>query len=281
MTRFTMFEELLGAVRGLGIDIVAQSTKALRQLVEEGIEVTSESDFIRTPTGIFHVLPDGRIIKVILHITQKTLFTNEEPGIEDFNRYHLFNCRTLQTMQLAGRGDRYRMAARSDGRFRYTLIRHNQVIREFRGEGGAALIFCKNCERIYNEKFNRRRNRPFQLRQFIETNDLHSDAATRRIDFDEIPNTYSADWDRIARGLKEARGHRCEHCGIDLSASHLRRFLHAHHIDGQASNNVLANIRLLCIADHAKQPFHNHIAKAPAYAEFLSTAEFRSRAAFQ
>jgi len=276
-----MFKELQDAIRGLGIDIVAQSKEILRQLVEEGIEVTGEQDFIRTPSGIFHLLPDGSVIKVILHITQKTLYTLNEPDVADFNRYHLFNCRTLQTMRLAGLGDRYRMAARADGRFRYTLIRDNQIVKEFRGDSGAALIFCKNCAWIYNEKFNSRRNRPFNLRQFIETNDLHSDASLpHRMDFDEIPNIYASDWNQIARRLKEARGYRCEQCGIDLSASHLRPFLHAHHIDGQASNNVLANIRLLCIAHHALQPYHLHVANTSDYSEFVSTPEYRKHAAF-
>ena len=277
MTPFTMFEELLAEVRSLGVDIVEESNKLLKRLVTEGIDIQSEDDFIRTATGIFHVLPDGRIVKVILHITQKSIYTAQEPTEEDYHRFHLFNCQTLQMMESIGRGDRYRMASRADGRFNYKLLRHNRVVREFRGEEGARLRFCRNCKTIYEGRFNRSGRRPFDLEQFISTNEHFGGiAGVKSFDFDDIPNTYAADWALIAARLKEARSYQCEICRIDLSAPHLRKFLHAHHVDGQPRNNVLTNIRILCIEDHAKQPLHSHVQNSPAYQEFLRTPEYRN-----
>lgn len=276
MSAFTMFEELLSAVRSIGVNIVAHSNKLLLQLSSEGILVEDEKSLIRTSSGIYNVLPDGRVVKVILHITQKALYTREIPEIEDCHRYHLFNCSTLEMMQSIGRSDRYRMASRGDGLFSYTITRKQNVVRQYSGDQGAALSFCRNCLGIYNARFNRRGTHSFDLRRFIETNELHGDAAVRQIDLDDVPNVYADDWAEIARRTKEARNHQCEDCGIDLSSPDLRRFLHAHHIDGQMNNNVVANIRVLCIACHSKQPFHAHIRNDRSYGQFRRTAAFIS-----
>lgn len=276
MSAFTMFEELLSAVRSIGVSIVAHSNKLLLELSSEGILVEDEKSLIRTSSGIYNVLPDGRVVKVILHITQKALYTREIPEVEDFHRYHLFNCSTLEMMKSIGRSDRYRMASRGDGLFSYTITRKQIVVRQYSGDQGAALSFCRNCLAIYNGRFNRRGTRPFDLRRFIETNELHGDASVRRIDLDDVPNVYADDWAEIARRTKEARNYLCEDCGIDLSRLDLRRFLHAHHIDGQMNNNVVANIRVLCIACHSNQPFHAHIRNNRSYDQFRQTAAFIS-----
>ncbi|MEQ1859193.1 MAG: hypothetical protein ABMA13_04595 [Chthoniobacteraceae bacterium] len=257
---------------------MAESNRKLRQFAGGGIDVESERDFVRGEGGIFHVLPDGRVIKVILHITQKALYTREDPGIADMHRYHLFNCDTLQMMRAIGREHRYKMASRGDGRFNYTLTRHDRVVREYRGDNGAELRFCGNCQRIYNRRFNWLGNRPFDLRLFIETNELHGDVrVTHRLDADDVLNVYTHDWPVIARRHKEAKNYCCEDCGINLSAPNLRRFLQAHHVDGERTSNTAMNIRVLCIQCHARQPFHEGlIPNSPAYAEFLRTKEFQS-----
>lgn len=270
-----MFERLVLAVQSLGVDIVAESRKHLELLQGDGLLVESEQDFIRTPHGIFCVLPDGRIVKLILHITQRQLYTREIPPVFEWHRYHIFNCRTLERMTTIGRGDRYRRASRGDGRFRYTLLRHDRVLSEFRDADGAELSVCGNCLAIYNELFNRRRNRPFNLRQFIESNDLHGNVtATYKPDFGDVLNIYAQDWRQIATSVKQQRQWTCEQCGIVLSSPESKRFLHAHHVDGQASNNVLTNIRILCIACHAKQPLHSHVTNDPAHREFLRTEAY-------
>ncbi len=281
MTEFTMFQSLVAAVRALGVDIFAESRKRIAQLNGDGVLVEDEKDFVRTPCGIFHVLPDGRIVKVILHITQKSLYTSQVPPVHEWNKYHLFNCRTLEMMKAIGREQRYRMASRGDGKFRYTLLRHNRVLREYQGEDGAELAVCGNCRNIYNELFNRHRNRPLNLRQFIETNDLHGTiTATYRPDHGDILNVYAQDWRQIASAVKEQRLWTCEQCGIVLSSPHLKRFLHAHHVDGQASNNVLTNIQILCIGCHAKQPLHSQVKSDPAFQVFQRTPEFQAHRAF-
>lgn len=61
----------------------------------------------------------------------------------------------------------------------------------------------------------------------------------------------SSPWQRLARSVKEARGYRCEECGVDKSDD--PRGLIADHVcerkDGGADLDP-ANIRLLCAACH-------------------------------
>lgn len=274
MTAFTMFEELHSAVRSLGVNIFAHSNKIFQQLISDGIVIEDEKSLIRTSSGLYNMLPDGRVVKIILHITQKALFTKEIPEIEDCHRYHIFNCAALEMMQSIGRSDRYRMASRGDGLFNYTMTRKERVVKQYTGEHGAALSFCRNCLAIYNYRFNRQGDRPFELRRFIESNELHGDATVRRIDLDDVPNIYADDWTEISRRRKEAHNYVCEECMIDLSSQELRRFLHAHHIDGQLNNNVLANIRVLCISCHSMQPLHAHVRNDRSYGLFLQTDAF-------
>lgn len=276
MSAFTMFEELVTAVRYLGVNIVAQSNKLLAALTTDGIVVEDERSIVRTQSGIYGLLPDGRIVKTILHITQKALYTNEVPEIQDCHKYHLFNCGTLEMMQSIGRGERYRMASRGDGLFNYTITRRDVIVRQYSGDQGAKLSFCRNCLAIYQSRYNRHGRYPFSLKRFIETNDLHTDVAVRRIDLDDVPNVYADDWAEIARRIKEIKEYTCEGCSINLSATELRRYLQAHHIDGQLSNNVMANIKILCIACHAEQPLHAHIRNDRTYAAFIQSAAFAS-----
>jgi hypothetical protein len=194
-----------------------------------------------------------------------------------FHRYHLFNCQTLQRMESIGRSERYRMASRTDGRFTYTVRRRDRVVREYRGENGVNLLFCRNCLGIYEEHFSRRRGHPFSLHDFMtDSSDWTNAPRGRRFDHDDIPDVYAADWNLISTRAKHQRGYRCEECAIELSAPHLRKYLHAHHIDSQRANSIATNLRVLCIAHHAEQPLHAHLRRLREYQEFVQTFKRRS-----
>ncbi len=275
MSVFTRFEELVEAVKQLGVNVVAVSNKELHKLTVESLEVKDDDDFIRRPRGIYRVLPDGRVVKVVLYISQKRLTSAEIPAFADFHKYHLFNCRALEHMKRIGRDDRYRIASRNDGRFDYTLLRHNRVYKTYLGEGGARLVLCGNCLKIYDETYNRYGRKPFDLAEFLKGEQFTGLSPRHyRYDMDDVLNVYGGDWPDIATRIKRARDWRCEECGIVL-AGDLKRFLHAHHLDGQVHNNVVANIKVLCIRCHADQPLHDHIRAHPDYLELLDSNEFR------
>ena len=62
---------------------------------------------------------------------------------------------------------------------------------------------------------------------------------------------YPADWDAIARRVKERAGWRCEHCGHphDPQAG---RTLTVHHLDGQPANCAPENLVALCQRCHLR-----------------------------
>jgi hypothetical protein len=273
---FTRFEELVDAVKQLGVNVVAVSNKELQKLISGGIEVQNDDEVIRRPHGIYRVLKDGRVVKVVLYISQKRLTSAEIPAFADLHKYHLFNCRTLEHMQRIGRGERYRISSRNDGRFDYTLIRNNREFRTYNGDSGASLSLCGNCQRLYDEAYNRDGKNPFDLPEFLKGERFSGmDPRQYRYDMDDVLNIYREDWPEIANRIKRSREWRCEECGIVLSGN-LKRFLHAHHLDGQLHNNVVANIKVLCIRCHADQPLHGHIRTHRDYSEFMNSDAFHS-----
>ena len=276
MSLFTRFEELVEAVKQLGVNVVAVSNKELHKLTFESLEVKDDDDVIRRPRGIYRVLPDGRVVKVVLYISQKRITSAEIPAVADLHKYHLFNCRTLEHMKRIGRDDRYRISSRRDGRFDYTIIRQNRVYKIYLGDGGAHLALCGNCLKIYEETYNRYGRKPFDLAEFLKGEQFTGlSPGHHRYDMDDVLNVYGGDWPEIATRIKRARDWRCEECGMVLTGD-LKRFLHAHHLDGQVHNNVVANIKVLCIRCHAVQPLHDHIRKHPDYSEFLSSDAFHA-----
>ena len=88
-------------------------------------------------------------------------------------------------------------------------------------------------------------------------------------DSDGAPlNDYTPDFGQISQKARQYAGWRCKACRADLSAQGLRRFLHAHHRDGDRSNNSPQNLLVLCIACHANEPSHGHLRANPDYLEY-------------
>ena len=62
--------------------------------------------------------------------------------------------------------------------------------------------------------------------------------------------------------------YRCTQCGIDLSADHLRRFLHVHHKQVVKHDNPLSELVVLCIGCHANQSGHGLMRALLDFSEF-------------
>jgi len=63
--------------------------------------------------------------------------------------------------------------------------------------------------------------------------------------------TYPANWQEIARRIKDAAGWKCERCGAPHSVK-LRRVLTVHHLDGNKANCEGYNLCALCQACHLR-----------------------------
>jgi hypothetical protein len=101
-------------------------------------------------------------------------------------------------------------------------------------------------------------------------------AAKPRYNSDTAPlNEYPADFLEISQRLRQGNGWQCQNCGQILSAQHLRKYLHVHHVNGNRSDNTRQNLKILCVACHADEPHHSHMRKSAAYAEFIKLSPTR------
>jgi hypothetical protein len=70
---------------------------------------------------------------------------------------------------------------------------------------------------------------------------------------------YTLDWQKLSREFKKEKEYTCENCGIKIDIASDRRFIHAHHINGNKLNNNRSNLECLCVLCHAnKDQNHQH-----------------------
>lgn len=239
----------------------ALTAAEIEQLTKQGIEVSSLTDVT--------VLPDGTLAykdsRVILYIRDANVGQNP--------RFHVANCRTLDTMRANDRGDRYVVATNDSGIF--PLNRMQKDGPPYKTE--EKLPVCQNClDRLTWQGF--RMGSPSEIRNgivhrfsiaeffqvygksFIIRKPAHT-AETAPL------NVYSDDFATQAEKLKAERRYRCDQCGIDLSQN--RKYLHAHHKNGQKHDSRPQNLSILCLGCHAEQFQHGHMKALPEYQEFL------------
>lgn len=244
------------------------TTEEIERLQTDGIEIPIEE--LRVLNDGTYVYKDRRVIVYIRDVAQYN-------DAYTLPRFHLAVCNTLTKMMEEGRYQkRYVVATRDDGLFKIHKIR-NEDIRK----SDERLDVCRNCLTELNyrgwlqlDKSRRdTRVKEFSLREFFdEFGRTCVWAAPRYDDIFAPPNVYSVNFYRIAKTIKERRGYRCENprCRRDLSNADVQRFLHAHHIDADKSDNHPANIRLLCIHCHANEFQHSHLRESPDYAAFCT-----------
>src|SRR6516164_1362922 len=247
--RKTMQAEL-GRYQPASLSIL--TAEEIEQLQTEGIEI---------PIDNVQVLNDGTFIykgrRVIVHIRDVAEYGDRYT----LPKFHLAMCSTLETMMEKGKYQkRYVVSTRDDGIFKIHRIR-NEKIRK----SDERLDICQNClEQLHYEGFSLQMNsqkrtmavQKFSIKSFFDEFGRSCVWATPKYDdLHAPPNLYSVHFYRIAKAIKEQRGYRCQNstCQLDLSHPDDRRFLHAHHIDGDKSDSHPSNIRLLCIGCHADQ----------------------------
>ena len=271
------FRGLLKTVKTVGVNVSVQEKKWAQRLLD-GVDLVDPADLIiGTSNALYDVSESGEIRRVVIYITQKK---GPGPGaltIEDlcdeerFHKFHLFLCRTIKTYTL----NRYRKSNRTDGNFRYHLIWNNKEHEPEAAESGRGLRICKNCLNEFPKEFGYSRDpQDFELEKFVESGssiDGLSASAYLPAIGDRL-RLYPDDWDKISKSVKERVDWECQDCGKSLKDSKLRKYLQAHHTDGDPSFNSLGNLRVLCIRCHAEQPMHGHIKNDPAYKEYCRIA---------
>ena len=242
----------------------------LETLMTGGIDIKSLDEVI--------VLPDGTLgykdRRVLLYIRDVPLYRNNGSDIDSLPKFHVANCKKLRDMRAQNRYSRYVVAVRDDGSFRLNLI----------GKGltrtvDQRLKVCQFClsqlpyrnfshdmprsERaVVVDQFTVQRFFQMWPRDFLSGEGLDSEATAPL-------NDYTGDFGEHADAAKETASWKCQECGKDLRAHRLRRYLHAHHLNGVKFDNRPQNLLVLCISCHANQPGHGHMKALPELAEYL------------
>jgi len=68
---------------------------------------------------------------------------------------------------------------------------------------------------------------------------------------------YTLDWAAVSTSLKKAHKWTCSHCGLRLFGKE-KKFIHAHHINGNKQDNSSDNLEVLCAMCHGNKPGGGH-----------------------
>lgn len=63
---------------------------------------------------------------------------------------------------------------------------------------------------------------------------------------------YTRDWDDISRKYREKHDYTCERCGLKITDTYYRQFIHCHHKDKNKLNNRESNLECLCMRCHSE-----------------------------
>lgn len=257
------FSELLEAVAPLGeLNTHFQLTKTLSDLLTDGIELaTGDISLVDGSDGILSY--QGH--QVMLYIPDQGNAIDDvlaDGKCKAAKRIHIAECQTLADMRAKGRfNNRYIMTNRSDGQLPVHGTKFNTNI-QLSGEAGLAV--CRNCLTSLNYK-NFSALNSYAKSQLVNTFSFHDFFECYSSYFSSLPNSttglnsgnYTSDWPKISADLRSRLNFCCEHCGVNLSLHH--HLLHAHHINGNKSDNRRENLRALCVACHKNQPHHEHL----------------------
>jgi len=266
--QLTKFKELWSAVNNFELDRITQTE--IKIFTDIGLE-TDLSDIFQVNDTLVTVLKDGTVRKTIVYISEVKRWVIDE--YNNYPKYHIFNCATLVQMSNQGRSHRYKKTLRNDGKFLMIISGNNNSDTKFLN-----LEICGNCLNKYNSKFHKNFNKKnFNIKEYIKQplnkNSFNSLNYIRfEDDLETVPSFYAKNWNQISSELKKIKNYTCQSCGINLKNA--KKYLHTHHIDSNPSNNdVISNLKVLCIECHSNEFNHNHIKNTPLYHEFLKYKE--------
>lgn len=227
-----------------------------RELKTRSIQV-DKFDFQIKPNELLED-SDGR--KMSAYIRDQS-HINYGPPITTEYRYHLCTCQTIQTMKKNGRENRYLKTKRDDGFFEV----YDKNTKPPRKAMILEMSLCSHCIEILKNKGIY--SYPFNLKKYFEENDTYILKTIRRIETVTKVQTYTPNQEDLSRAYKEKVRFQCQECNVNCSDK--SSLLHLHHINGDPSDNSRSNLQVLCVACHARKPFHAHMLKNNTYKKHI------------
>ncbi len=202
---------------------------------------------------------DGTLLYKRQHVV---LYIRDWIGENDWNKYHIVNCKWIQEMHGKGKYSRYVSAKPKNGQF--SVNRPNHPESELLN-----LSICQFClEKL--ELRNVFKPNEFPLSDWFDAiEDGYEPLPIDRIKFEG--NYYIAAWKFLSWVCRKNANWECQQCTIVLGTERYdRRFLHAHHTRGTRYNR-LEDLIALCIGCHTKQDGEKHekLKNYDEYNEFM------------
>lgn len=182
-------------------------------------------------------------------------------GREEGRKFHVADCRTLESMRQQKRFNRYKATYNISGKFHIYGVSYTQGVNR---EGEAELKVCRNCLSYLNYRgygsgsggAKEEVYRQFDIAEFLSTYSTLFKHMPDRHDFEDA-GSYAEDWREISDRYRKSVSFCCESCSVDLSGH--KSLLHTHHISGNKRENHSANLMALCVDCHRKQPKHGYM----------------------
>jgi hypothetical protein len=225
------------------VETVDEADKHLLETLSTSHLQLSEGDLAVDESGLLMV--GGR--KVVAYIRDQRREIDQRTQTSEY-RFHLCDCTTIRSMRHAGRERRYLVTQRTDGWFE---VNHRNGWGRSR-PALATLELCKNCrEELWRLGLY---EHPFTLRRYFDRHDSKVPRTIRRIETVRTVQEYQPDQAERSRAYRELADFRCQCCNV--SCPEAPELLELHHRDGDPSNNAHANLAVLCIECHMRQPYH-------------------------
>lgn len=208
--------------------------------------------------------------RVILYIRDWTIYSDKHS--ESSPKFHISYCQTLQKMFATKRKNRYVIASRDDGLFLIHRIENNEIKKAEK----VKLEVCSNClhtigwmgyhsqlsdseKQEIKDRFTLENFFKFYPKNLIDATGIARDEIARN-------NVYPPNWTYISEKTRKGVNWMCQECGIHLEKH--KNFLDVHHIDGNKSNSLSTNLKVLCVECHSK--IHSHMQQSDRLKNFLT-----------
>lgn len=155
-------------------------------------------------------------------------------------KFHITECSTIIQQKESGRFDNNYFWQNTNT---VTLTdRSNQEVHL-----DVSLALCNNC-RTQSRVLYR------NTEQFFETIGVMMEDSEMEIEVDIMGYPIRPiNWTEVSKAYREMKNYTCENanCGIVISESTDKRFIHVHHKDGNKINCAIENLECLCVCCHA------------------------------